>query len=113
MLLDDTGEVSTSPAALQPHLRGWKLGDTDDSRTYRFVQPSARADGAMGIVPKLCDRMLTERKKAKKRMEAEEEKLDLGDPTADATLAKNLDAKQNALKVVRALAQSLLPSPSP
>ena len=108
LLLHDVGEVSKSPPELQEHLRVWSIPEYHNPALvhhYRTVQPSADADGHMGIVPTLCDTMLTERNKVKAQMEAENKKPK---GERDQTLADNLDAVQNGYKIVANSAYGLL-----
>ena len=101
LLLHDVGEHSTAPAELQEHVRTWSIPEYHNPALvhhYRVVQPSARNDNKMGIVPSLCDTMLNERNKVKAQIKAEGKKPK---GEQDQTLIDNLDAVQNGYKVVR------------
>ena len=103
-MLEEVGAETTLPPELLAHVRTWEIAEYEKPwlvHHYRVVQPSADPEGKMGIVPTLCDIMLTKREAAKKQLKAEKKKVKAKAADADSTLVDNLDAVQNALKVVR------------
>lgn len=87
-----------SEAWLKKHVRVFERSERGNASLvhhHRLVQNTINDNREIGIVPTLCDRMLRERKVVKKQL-----KTAKGDGSS-ASLISNLDATQNALKVVR------------